>query len=101
MRTGTHYRVQLQALADTVRISGHKRNGQFTDMLATNSFPNFTVQQGDVGVPVLIYMRRSPVPISIGTSDGGSAVNHGLSTQVPGVYIDSAPNGRIFVKCDI
>ena len=88
LRTGTHYRVQLQALADTVRISGHKRNGKFINMLPTNSFPKFTVQQGDVVVPVLIYMRNSLVPISTGTSAWGSAVTHGLSTQVPRVYIE-------------
>ena len=90
LRTGTHYRVQLQALTHTVRISGHKRNGQFTDMLATYSFPNFTVQRGDAGVPVFIYTRNSLVPISTGTSAWGSAVTRGLSTQVPGVYIDQA-----------
>ena len=83
LRTGTNYTIQLQSLADTVRISGHIRNGHFTDMLATNSFPKFTVQQGDAGVPVLIYMRNSLVPISNGTSAWGSAVTHGLSTQVP------------------
>jgi hypothetical protein len=56
--------------------------------ISLKSFLKFPVQQNDVGVPLLIYMRNSLVPISTGASAWGSAVTHGLCTQVPGVYIN-------------
>lgn len=59
--------VQLQALVNTVRTTGHKFDEQFRGILTNNSFLKLTVEQTDEGVSLMPYTGNSLVPISTGT----------------------------------